>query len=153
MVIKKMQGALKHILHFKPILHNDCLVALKFTTKTSAPKTKLAKATINQLKNYFLDPNFKFNLPLKLNGTPFQQKVWHALTKIPFGKTITYGELAKKLTTSPRAIGNACRANPIPIIIPCHRVIAKKSLGGFMGKTTGKFVDIKKMLLQYEVCA
>ncbi|MGK0673659.1 MAG: methylated-DNA--[protein]-cysteine S-methyltransferase [Halothiobacillaceae bacterium] len=66
-------------------------------------------------------------------GTPFQQRVWRALAEIPLGQTRTYGELATRLGTSPRAVGGALRANPIPIIIPCHRILAAQGLGGYAG--------------------
>ncbi|MEE9573942.1 MAG: methylated-DNA--[protein]-cysteine S-methyltransferase, partial [Candidatus Neomarinimicrobiota bacterium] len=100
--------------------------------------------------NYFKNPDSYFNLPLAPKGTTFQQKVWQALQNIPSGETRTYGELAKQLNTSPRAIGNTCRANPIPIVIPCHRVVGQNNDGGFMGKTTGQSLEIKKWLLEHE---
>lgn len=104
-----------------------------------------------QLESYFKNPRHLFSLELDLTGTPFQQKVWHALRQIPNGTTLSYNALAKQLKTSPRAIGNACRANPIPIIIPCHRIVAQNYIGGFAGTTTGALIDIKKWLLQHEV--
>ncbi|WP_235602990.1 methylated-DNA--[protein]-cysteine S-methyltransferase [Piscirickettsia litoralis] len=72
------------------------------------------------------------------------------MQEIPRGQTLTYGELAKKLQTGPRAIGAACRTNPIPVIIPCHRIVSKQGMGGFHGKTSGKFLTIKEWLLQHE---
>jgi methylated-DNA-[protein]-cysteine S-methyltransferase len=75
---------------------------------------------------YFADGQFRFSLPLFLKGTPFQQRVWQALEEIPPGETRTYGEMAKALKTSAQAVGNACRANPCAIVVPCHRVV-----GGF----------------------
>lgn len=83
-------------------------------------------------------------------GTPFQQRVWHALTTIPFGTTLTYGALAKHLNTSAQAIGNACRENPLPIVIPCHRVVAKSGIGGYAGFTEGEKISIKNWLLAHE---
>jgi methylated-DNA-[protein]-cysteine S-methyltransferase len=103
-----------------------------------------------QLEKYFKNPKHKFNLPLDPQGTEFQKRVWQALCEIPSGTTKTYGELAKELNTDPRAIGNACRRNPIPIVIPCHRVVAKNSLGGFGGEQEGKLMEIKKWLLNHE---
>jgi len=103
-----------------------------------------------QLESYFKNPCYLFNLELELTGTPFQQKVWHALRHIPSGTTLSYNALAKQLATSPRAIGNACRSNPLPIIIPCHRIVAQNHIGGFAGTTTGTLIDIKKWLLQHE---
>lgn len=107
-------------------------------------------ALIQELKNYFKKPDHRFKLVLEPQGTPFQKAVWKALQKIPCGKTLSYQALAQQLKTSPRAIGNACRANPFPLLIPCHRVIAKKGLGGFAGKNGGKLLDIKRWLLRHE---
>lgn len=103
-----------------------------------------------QLQHYFADPDYPFDLNLRLMGTAFQKKVWQALTKIPRGKVITYGELAKRLKSGPRAIGAACRTNPIPLVIPCHRVVAKTGLGGFAGDIDGKLIEIKRWLLRHE---
>lgn len=105
---------------------------------------------IEELNAYINNPRHRFNLPLHIEGTPFQKMVWKALQAIPSGTVISYQDLAKKLETSPRAIGNACRANPIAIVIPCHRVVAKKGMGGFCGKTSGKMTHIKKWLLRHE---
>ncbi|MBT8127262.1 MAG: methylated-DNA--[protein]-cysteine S-methyltransferase, partial [Gammaproteobacteria bacterium] len=91
-----------------------------------------------------------FDLPCALQGTPFQQKVWNELKKIPCGTVITYGELANKLGTSARAIGNACRKNPIPLVIPCHRVVAANGIGGYSGDTNGAWLRIKSWLLRHE---
>jgi methylated-DNA-[protein]-cysteine S-methyltransferase len=110
----------------------------------------LHKKIKQQLQNYFARPTAHFNLPLELHGTPFQQKVWQALQAIPLSQTVSYGDLANRLHTSARAIGNACRANPIPLIVPCHRVIAKNSIGGFSGTTHGRHIDRKRWLLQHE---
>lgn len=83
-------------------------------------------------------------------GTPFQQRVWAHLRVIPPGQAISYGELARRLNSSARAVANACRANPIPILIPCHRVVAATGLGGYMGETAGNALAIKHWLLQHE---
>lgn len=105
----------------------------------------------NELNNYLQNPHHVFNLPFYLQGTPFQQRVWEALRAIPCGETYSYMQLAQKLQTSPRAVGNACRANPIPIIIPCHRIVAKQGIGGYAGQSqSGKMIDIKKWLLLHE---
>ncbi|HET9843661.1 MAG TPA: methylated-DNA--[protein]-cysteine S-methyltransferase [Gammaproteobacteria bacterium] len=107
---------------------------------------------IRALHNYFSNSKL-ISIPLtslSLSGTPFQLKVWDALTKIPAGSTITYGHLAKALNSSPRAIGGACKSNPCPIIIPCHRVVAAKHLGGFAGCLTGSKIKLKHWLLQHE---
>lgn len=108
----------------------------------------LAKVVVDQLQAYFIKP-LAFNLPLDINGTAFQLNVWQNLQKL---KTpITYGELASKLNTSARAIGGACRTNPVPIIIPCHRILAADNkLGGFHGATQGTWPKIKQWLLKHE---
>lgn len=118
--------------------------------KPFSPQTQLAEKICQQLTQYFQTRNTAFTVPLETKGTAFQQTVWQALQTIPLGKTKTYGELAKTLNTSPRAIGNACRANPVPIIIPCHRIVAANSLGGYAGGTKGKRLSIKKWLLNHE---
>ncbi len=103
-----------------------------------------------QLQRYFSAPQAGFDIPLQQQGTPYQRRVWRALQRIPPGQTLTYGQLAKRLHTSPRAIGNACRQNPLPLLVPCHRVVATNGLGGFSGKTTGVRVELKRWLLQHE---
>jgi methylated-DNA-[protein]-cysteine S-methyltransferase len=110
----------------------------------------LSHQIVAKIKKYFCSPKIKFKLPIQAKGTPLQKKIWRALQKIPCGKTVTYGELAQKIGTSPRVIGNACRRNPIPIVIPCHRVVAKTGLGGYFGKTCNGFLKIKKWMLQHE---
>lgn len=83
-------------------------------------------------------------------GSVFQRRVWDALLQIPPGQTRTYGELARVLGSSPRAVGGACRRNPIPLFIPCHRVVAANGDGGFAGHTRGRWMDIKRWLLAHE---
>ncbi len=89
-------------------------------------------------------------IKLQQQGTVFFHRVWEMLLKIPLGQTVSYGELAKTLHTSPRAIAMACRRNPFPGIIPCHRVVAASGIGGFMGRTEGEWLTLKKSLLAYE---
>ncbi len=115
-----------------------------------APKDAAARRVCRELKTYLQNPKHRFRLALAQEGTDFQQKVWHALQRIPAGKALSYGELARKLDTGPRAVGNACRANPIPIVVPCHRVVASNGKGGFMGKTGGRALVIKDWLLAHE---
>ena len=115
-------------------------------TRLSTPQNSIAHQIIATIKKYFHNPKLQFNLPIQINGTKVQQKIWQALQKIPFGKTITYGELAQKIGTSPRVIGNACRRNSIPIVIPCHRVVTKAGLGGYCGKINGNLLEIKNFL-------
>ncbi|OIZ94165.1 hypothetical protein A1D18_04715 [Candidatus Rickettsiella isopodorum] len=125
------------------------LTQLDFLTDDKAliqPNEEVLYDIVNQLNQYFKHPSFQFNISYQLQGTPFQKRVWQTLSKIPIQKTVSYGTLAKKLNTGARAIGNACRANPLPILIPCHRVVAQKNLGGYKGKE----ISIKKWLLNHE---
>ncbi len=89
-------------------------------------------------------------IKLQQQGTVFFRRVWQSLSTIPPGQTISYGELARELDSSPRAIAMACRRNPFPGIIPCHRVVAASGIGGFMGQRSGEWIALKKSLLAYE---
>ncbi len=106
------------------------------------------KMVIEALDNYFNSGLFESEISLSPQGTSFQLKVWQALKMIPFGSVRTYGDVAKELQTSSRAVGQACRRNNIPLFIPCHRVVAAKGLGGFMGGY--RHVKRKRWLLQHE---
>ena len=130
------------------------LVKVKYLNKTlqKAPQSKTIEAVKNKIEKY-LDPSSKsknINVDVLLNVTPFQGKVLKQLQKIPYGETRTYGEIAKILKTSPRAVGNACRNNPLPIIIPCHRVVAANGIGGYDGARSGSLLKIKRQLLENE---
>lgn len=114
------------------------------------PQHPLAKKAVAEIQYYFQNPHAQFTIPLQLEGTELQQKVWHAMQKIPVGNTLTYSDLAINLNTSPRVIGNACRANPIPVFIPCHRIVAKNHLGGFFGSRSGRPIKMKAWLLEHE---
>lgn len=114
------------------------------------PRSPAARAIARALNNYFKNPEKSLRVPLALNGTEFQRRVWRALVRIPAGEVRQYGELAVALRSSPRAVGNACRANPIPIVVPCHRVVAHAGIGGFMGHAAGKAVRLKEWLLTHE---
>jgi len=109
------------------------------------------KKIITELGNYFTDAKHVFDVPYVLSGTALQRKIWQVISKIPVGTTISYGEVAKKLGTGPRVIGNACRSNPIPIVIPCHRIVASNGdLCGYCGFTKGLSLNNKKWLLEHE---
>lgn len=123
---------------------------LPSNTTLLTPCDKTTQTICDHLNNYFQQPINSDNLPLKPSGTPFQQAVFEKLRTIPIGQVLTYGQLAKQLKTSPRAIGNACRSNPIPILIPCHRIVAQSGLGGYAGNTAGTIFAIKTWLLQHE---
>jgi methylated-DNA-[protein]-cysteine S-methyltransferase len=129
------------------------LLGIDFLPKTEKPQRpsgELAKTVCEQLLRYFENPDAKFTVPLKPGGTPHQQKVWQAMRNIPRGKTRSYGELATALGSGAQAVGQACGANPIPIITPCHRVVGKSGLGGFMRHASGVSLDIKRWLLTHE---
>lgn len=131
---------------------DDLLQKIDFLTsaKLIKPTTAFAKEVIDQLEAYFKNPKHKFHLPLINSGTAFQQRVWKALTYLKPGESLAYGDLATQLKTGPRAIGNACRHNPTPIVVPCHRIVGKNHLGGFSGARGGKWLEMKAWLLQHE---
>lgn len=109
--------------------------------------TPLLRAAAAQLAVYFEDPAQGFDLPLKVEASEFQQRVCEAMLAIPLGETRTYGELSKDLGVPAQAIGQGCGGNPIPVIIPCHRVLGANGLGGFSGLGG---VETKVWLLKHE---
>ena len=136
---------------------DECLSRLALVHKvlpnqTCTAQTELEQLIYEQLTSYFDNPKYQFSIPLTLpDKTPFRRRVWKALCKIKVGSTVTYGELAKALHSHPRAIGGACRINPIPIIIPCHRVVAKSGhLCGYRGAEGQQDLDTKAWLLRHE---
>ena len=101
---------------------------------------------LKTLNNYFLKESFSFRYQLKLFGTEFEKKVWQEISKIKYGQTVTYNDIAKKVNSSPRAIGNACSKNKCLLLIPCHRIIcANGSTGGYV---LGE--NIKEYLIKLE---
>jgi len=132
---------------------DDALTGIEFLdpgTAPQPPRNAFARKVCGQLSAYLADPAFHFELPLRCNGTVHQTKVWQAMCAIPRGETRSYGELAAALQSSAQAVGQACGANPIPIVIPCHRVVGKTGLGGFMHHSGGYALDIKRWLLAHE---
>jgi methylated-DNA-[protein]-cysteine S-methyltransferase len=116
-----------------------------------APQSLLAKETVRQLRAYLKNPRFAFGLPLQPAGTAFQRRVWAGVAAIPAGQTRGYGELAGTIGSGARAVGNACGANPYPLIVPCHRVVAANhGLGGFARQRGGFLLDVKRWLLEHE---
>lgn len=111
--------------------------------------SKSAQKVKDELDRYFEDGLYPLDLSVELVGSPFQIKVWQTLRKIKPGNTVSYGMLARQLKSSARAIGGACRTNPIPIIIPCHRVISRQGLGGYTGDDAQR-LDYKRCLLLHE---
>jgi methylated-DNA-[protein]-cysteine S-methyltransferase len=116
-----------------------------------APHDRITTKAVREIERYLDDPAFRFTVPLQPGGTAFQRRVWDAITQIPLAESRTYGEVARALHSAPRAVGQACGANRIALLIPCHRVVASGgSLGGFMNKDRGDALVIKRWLLAHE---
>jgi len=138
-------------------VRTDCglvreLVYLPSSHALLDPADDLAEQVARQLQRYFDDPGFRFDLPLQAAGTPFQQKVWSAISAIPPGRVRTYGDIARLLGSAPRAVGQACGANWFPLAVPCHRVTAVGGLGGFANSADadGFHLRVKRWLLAHE---
>ncbi|MFW5451471.1 MAG: methylated-DNA--[protein]-cysteine S-methyltransferase [Methylophagaceae bacterium] len=110
----------------------------------------ITSKVIGELKQFFTQAHNAWSVPLLYQGTDFQQRVWQYLRAIPIGETCSYSEVAKALNSSARAVGNACHANPFPIVVPCHRVVSKSGIGGFAGKIEGHEITVKQWLLKHE---
>ncbi len=114
------------------------------------PSDPFLATVIHQLEAYFHNPAWRFTVPMICRGSGYRRRIWEALTQIQAGQVRTYGAIAGRLSSGARAVGAACRANPLPIIIPCHRIVAADGVGGFAGATTGTKMDIKRWLLAHE---
>lgn len=138
--VRTEAGALRELVYLPPHYHEK------------APIDPLSEKTARQLERYFVEPDFRFNLPLPKVGTAFQKKVWDVISAIPRGDVLTYGEVARIIQSAPRAVGQACGANWFPIVIPCHRVTAAGGLGGFANHddATGFYLGVKRWLLTHE---
>ena len=126
----------------------EAVVEIKLNeTARRRPATPFERRVARQLREYFNGVRKDFDFPVRPEGSSFERKVWTELLKIPFGETRTYGEIAKKVgkPNAARAVGQANNKNPIPIAIPCHRVVANGGLGGYGGG-----LDLKKRLLELE---
>jgi len=134
----------------------DWLTDIEYLPLDTSPlksQNHLAKEVCNQLQAYLVNPGFAFDLSLHISGTTHQRRVWQAIKIIPSGSTCSYADIAAKLRSAPRAVGQACGANRLPIVIPCHRVISRNGeIGGFMNASNGFPLDIKRWLLHHE-CA
>ena len=130
---------------------DNIIVSLDWGWAQEQNTNTLLQNAKSQLNDYFDRLRKNFDLPLEPPGTKFQQRVWSMMEQIPYGKTITYGEIAKALGSSARAVGMACGANPIPVIIPCHRVVAANDIGGYSGdggvKTKRVLLHLERVLL------
>lgn len=126
-------------------------------TAVQDPANALAERAARQIERYREDPDAKFDLPLLIEGNAFQRRVWEAMCAIPRGRTLTYGEMARKLGgadhESARIVGQACGDNRLPIVIPCHRVVAADGIGGFGHATGGFLLEAKRWLLMHESSA
>ena len=123
---------------------------LPLSAPSVAAKHPLAEKAAQQLEAYKRDPNSPFDLPVAIQGTQLQKAVWQAMCAIPRGKTRTYGDLGRELGADPRDIGQCCGDNRLPLVIPCHRIVAADGLGGFAHATGGWLLDVKRWLLAHE---
>jgi len=131
---------------------NEAITRVEWRTG-GGDDSPLLRRAMTQLTEYFDGSRTKFDLPLRVTGSDFQRAVCDAMLAIPFGETCTYGDIAKLLGVPAQAIGQACGGNPIPVIIPCHRVLGASSLGGFSGGDVGMGIEAKVQLLRHEGAA
>ncbi len=132
---------------------NETLVGVRYLSRSTPlkqPSNRFAERVVRQLEHYRDDPDTEFDLPLAIGGTEFQKRVWRVMQRIPRGKTRTYGDVARSLDSAARAVGQACGENRLPIIIPCHRVIAAGGIGGFGHSRGGYLLEAKRWLLAHE---
>lgn len=132
---------------------NDAVSGIDFLSLDAPnlpPQNAITRRVSDAIQHYLRNPTQLDDIPLAPTGTPFQQKVWQAIRRIPPGQTLTYKQLAQQVGSGPRAVANACGANPIPIFIPCHRVVASNGLGGFMQGREAGSLNIKRWLLDHE---
>ena len=132
----------------------DRVVEIRYlppSTPLVPPKNPLAEKAARQLEAYRDNPDAKFDLPVAIEGSPLQRGVWKAMQAIPRGKTRTYGEVAKELRAEARDVGQACGDNRLPLVIPCHRVVAANGIGGFGHATSGYMIEAKRWLLAHEI--
>jgi methylated-DNA-[protein]-cysteine S-methyltransferase len=123
------------------------IVAVRWSNERGGNGTPLLAEAAQQLEAYFAGRRSVFDLPLHPAGSAFEQRVWAAMQDIPYGETRSYGDVAATTQSAPRAVGRACGRNPIPVIIPCHRVLGKGWMGGYSG--SGGLMT-KRALLELE---
>lgn len=126
------------------------IVYLPREAPTLRPQTSLAAEVCRQLAAYLRNPRFEFALPFEYCGTAFQNRVWRIVQQIPPGTTLSYLQVAQRAHSAPRPVGMACSANRLPLVIPCHRVLASDGIGGFMHSRKGSGIAIKRWLLAHE---
>jgi methylated-DNA-[protein]-cysteine S-methyltransferase len=132
---------------------NETLEGIRYlprSVRLRGPQSRFAERVVQQLERYRDDPDARFDLPLAIEGTAFQRRVWRALERIPRGETRTYGQVATALGSAARAVGQACGENRLPIVIPCHRVVAAGGIGGFGHSRGGYLLEAKRWLLGHE---
>ncbi len=128
-----------------------CVAFLAQNERAQRPVDAFTARVVAEIERYLVDPKHRFTLPLAPDGTAFQRRAWRAIDAIPAGESRTYGELARTLVTGPRAVANACGANPIALVTPCHRVVGSRgALGGFARTADGGALAIKRWLLAHE---
>jgi methylated-DNA-[protein]-cysteine S-methyltransferase len=112
---------------------DEVIVSIRWQDGVAGNGSPLLTEAARQLDAYFAGELRDFDLPLRPAGTAFERSVWAAMQDIPYGQTRSYGDLAGTTRSAPRAVGRACGRNPIPIVIPCHRVLGKGWMGGYSG--------------------
>ncbi|MGN5478904.1 methylated-DNA--[protein]-cysteine S-methyltransferase [Cupriavidus basilensis] len=121
------------------------------SVESVAPRSEVIVRLAAQLDAYYANADAPFDVPLAIAGTPFQQQVWQAICAVPRGGLTTYGDIARKLGGVARAVGQACGQNPLPIVIPCHRVVSASGIGGFSHHAEDGFhLEVKRWLLRHE---
>ena len=126
------------------------IVFLTPGTPLATERTSLDELFCEAVSRWLNESDFVPALPFAARGTPFQQRVWQQIRKIPRGRTSHYGELAARLDSAARAVGQACGSNPFPLFTPCHRVLGKNSSGGFAHADSGWLIETKLWLLEHE---
>ena len=146
---------MEHIISFKTKLGwinaievDDCIISISFGKLKENKSSKILNKLKKDIQNFLLGKEIKWNYKLGTIGSSLQKKIWNELQKIPYGKTTSYGLIAKKLKTSPRYVGNVCGQNKHLLVVPCHRVVrGDGQLGGFSGLGG---IKLKKCLLDLE---
>lgn len=126
---------------------------LPLSAPSAAATSELAAKAARQLQAYRRDPDSAFDLPVAVEGSELQKAVWRLMCAVPRGGTRTYGDLARELGADPREVGQACGDNRLPLVIPCHRIIAANGIGGFAHATSGYLLEAKRWLLMHEAAA
>ena len=130
------------------------IIRVQWHGPTGNDDTTLLRKARQQIDEYFEGTRTDFDLPLRVQGSDFQRAVCGVMSDIPFGETMTYGDISRQLNVPAQAVGQACGGNPIPLIIPCHRVLGANGLGGFSGDGGGLHgVELKVQLLRHEGAA